>query len=74
MKEVNTNFTATIDVDWEFAIRKAYEAKPQPNSPDGAGALRNGGHESESGSTIESKPVESPAKTETVIDVEEVKP
>jgi len=54
VKEVNTNFTATIDVDWEIAIRKAYEAKPQP--------------------TIESKPVESPAKTETVIDVEEVKP
>ena len=54
IKEVNTNFTATIDVDWEIALRKAYQAEPGP--------------------TIESKPVESPVKTETVIDVEEVKP
>ena len=33
VKEVNTTMKATIDVDWEIAIRKAYEAKPQPNSP-----------------------------------------
>jgi hypothetical protein len=31
IKEVNTNITATIDVDWEIAIRKAYgPAEPAP--------------------------------------------
>ncbi|MEI8290804.1 MAG: hypothetical protein WCH99_15155 [Verrucomicrobiota bacterium] len=33
IKEVNTNITGTIDVDWEIAIRKAYQAVPGPNSP-----------------------------------------
>jgi hypothetical protein len=31
IKEVNTNITATIDVDWEIAIRKAYGAKVEAN-------------------------------------------
>ena len=38
VKEVNSTMKATIDVDWEIAIRKAYEAKPQPTIeilPDG---------------------------------------
>jgi hypothetical protein len=33
IKEVNTNITATIDVDWEIAIKKAYQAKSGLNSP-----------------------------------------
>ena len=33
VKEVNTTMKATIDVDWEIAIRKAYQAVPGPNSP-----------------------------------------
>jgi len=34
IKEVNTNINATIDVDWEIAIRKAYQqAEPAPISP-----------------------------------------
>jgi hypothetical protein len=41
VKEVNTTVQATIDVDWEIAIRKAYgqvapagdQAKPTPNEP-----------------------------------------
>ena len=51
IKEVNTNITGTIDVDWEIAIRKAYQAVPGPNSP-----------------------AEPAGKTESVVDVEEVKP
>ena len=51
VKEVNTTMKATIDVDWEIAIRKAYQAVPGPNSPE-----------------------EPAGKTETVVDVEEVKP
>ena len=30
VKEVNTNITATIDVDWEIAIRKAYPVELPP--------------------------------------------
>ena len=30
IKEVNTNFTATIDVDWEIALRKAYPMVATP--------------------------------------------
>ena len=33
VKEVNTNITATIDVDWEVAIRKAYGLKGAVPSP-----------------------------------------
>jgi len=35
IKEVNTNITATIDVDWEIAIRKAYgmAAPPATTAP-----------------------------------------
>jgi hypothetical protein len=31
IKEVNTNITATIDVDWEIAIRKAYQVEGLPD-------------------------------------------
>lgn len=35
VKEVNTTMTATVDVDWEIAIRKAYQqvAAPQAGAP-----------------------------------------
>jgi hypothetical protein len=35
VKEINTNIKATIDVDWEIAIRKAYGqvAAPPANEP-----------------------------------------
>lgn len=33
IKEVNANITATIDVDWEIAIRKAYQTESGLNSP-----------------------------------------
>lgn len=36
IKEVNTNITATIDVDWEIAIRKAYQTESGLNSPSAA--------------------------------------
>jgi len=41
VKEVNTTLTATVDVDWEIAIRKAYgqEATPLANVP--AGKVEN---------------------------------
>jgi len=32
VKEVNTNITATIDVDWEIALRKAYGVPAAPAS------------------------------------------
>ena len=51
VKEVNTTMKATIDVDWEIAIRKAYG-------------------QTESGLNT---PAERASKTETVVDVEEVK-
>jgi len=52
VKEVNTTMKATIDVEWEIAIRKAYgQAELGSNSP-----------------------AEPAGKTETVIDVQEVKP
>jgi len=50
VKEVNTTMKATIDMDWEIAIRKAYGVAPPP-------------------ATVTVEP-----KTETVVDVEEVKP
>ncbi len=37
VKEVNTNMKATIDVDWEIAIRKAYQAKAAGAEPAVAG-------------------------------------
>jgi len=50
VKEINTNIKATIDVDWEIAIRKAYGVATPPV-------------------TVTAEP-----KTETVVDVQEVKP
>ena len=37
VKEVNTNMKATIDVDWEIAIRKAYQAKAAGAEPAAVG-------------------------------------
>jgi len=63
IKEVNTNITATIDVDWEIAIKKAYQTKSGLNSPAAPAVLPDGHQQAE------------PApKTETIVDVEEVKP
>ena len=60
VKEVNSTMKATIDVDWEIAIRKAYEVIPRPvvesNSP---AVVLPDGHQSP------------PA---AIVDVEEVKP
>jgi len=50
IKEVQTNITGKIDVDWEIAIRKAYGVAAPP-------------------AIVTAEP-----KTETVVDVEEVKP
>lgn len=36
VKEVNTTMKATIDVDWEIAIRKAYAAKAESGEPNAA--------------------------------------
>ena len=52
VKEVNTTMKATIDVEWEIAIRKAYG-------------------QTESGLT---SPAEPAKQTETIVEVEEVKP
>ena len=51
VKEVNTTMKATIDVEWEIAIRKAYGQVAAPPA------------------TVMAEP-----KTETVVDVQEVKP
>ncbi|HTL52749.1 MAG TPA: hypothetical protein VL860_09260 [Planctomycetota bacterium] len=65
IKEVNTNITATIDVDWEIAIKKAYAAAEvrHPNSPAAPAVLPDGHQQAEAA-----------PKTETIVDVEEVKP
>jgi hypothetical protein len=55
VKEVNTTMKATIDLDWEIAIRKAY------------GQVAPAGDQA----ALPAVPV---GKTETVIDVKEVKP
>jgi len=62
IKEVNTNITATIDVDWEIAIRKAYgQTESGLNSP----AEPAGKAETLKGELTVSPPT---------VDVEEVKP
>jgi len=62
VKEVNTTMKATIDVDWEIAIRKAY------------GQVAPAGHQAAPPVTAAPAP-EAPARSaETVVDVEEVKP
>jgi hypothetical protein len=58
IKEVNTNINATIDVDWEIAIRKAYQVAAPPATVEAAPI----------------SPVEPAGKIETIVDVAEVKP
>jgi hypothetical protein len=59
VKEVNTTMKATIDVEWDVAIRKAYQAELGTKSPPPAAE----------GNEAKPQPT-----AETVIDVEEVKP
>jgi hypothetical protein len=43
IKEVNTNITATIDVEWEIAIRKAYGVDAPPANAEPAAQPADGG-------------------------------
>ena len=51
IKEVHNLHAGKVSIEWEEAIRKAYQVEPGPNSP-----------------------AEPAGKTETIIDVQEVKP